>query len=186
MTRPFFTIITCNYNTELFLEECLNSVKGQSFQDYQHLIINDYSPNKYKGDNCQTTFNKIYNQDTKAKFIDLESNLGVSGARNIGLDNAQGQFILFLDADDYYLPDHLKNLQIELLKYPDLWNSSIFSLKDGFPFKTTTNGQVEILKKPMIEQRPKHSTLKTELVFFSTTMPLLVFSKAVIGDIEPV
>ncbi len=183
MKNPFFTIISTNYNGEQFLEECLYSVQNQTFQDFEHIVINDCSPNKYYNKSCKEIIENFnYHNDPKYKFIDLETNGGVGAARNKGIDIANGKFLLFLDGDDNYQLNHLESIFEELKKTEDLWDTSIYTLKDGNPFKINSEGKVQILKKPMIEQAPNHRTVLTEIVYFSLTMPLMIIPKSVLGE----
>jgi glycosyltransferase involved in cell wall biosynthesis len=183
MNNPFFTIITTNYNGEQFLAQCLESVKNQTFQNFEHIVINDCSPNKFYNKSFLEIVNEYkYNQIDNLKYIDLDKNIGASSARNKVLDIAKGQFILVLDGDDYYLPTHLESIYNELILNDNFWDNSIFLLKDGMPFKMSEDSKIEYLKKPMIEQAPKHRTILTELVYFSTTMPLMCIPRVVLSE----
>lgn len=98
------SIIIPYYNIkENFLIECMESIKRQSYKDFEVIVIDDGSLNP---------FDKIIDIkkfDFKIKYIRKE-NEGVSVARNVGIENADGEYLLFLDADDYLLPNCCKNL----------------------------------------------------------------------------
>lgn len=102
-----FSIIIPIYNAELYLRRTLASVSGQSFTDFEAILINDGSTDRSL-DICQ----EFVHEDKRFKVIDVE-NGGVSKARNLGLQEAQGEYICFLDADDRVLPDWLKNYVTE-------------------------------------------------------------------------
>lgn len=74
--------------------ECLNSVKEQIYQDYEVIIIDDGSI-----DNTKDIIDPIIKEDERYIYY-YQDNLGVSAARNIGIDKAKGQYIIFLDSDD--------------------------------------------------------------------------------------
>ena len=91
------TIITC-YNQHETIDTAINSVLNQNYPNLEIIIIDDCSSNI-------NTINKLknYEDNNLIKVIFLKENKGVSHARNIGLDNATGEFIQFLDGDDYLL-----------------------------------------------------------------------------------
>lgn len=102
-----FSIIIPVYNVEDYLKRCLDSVIQQSFSDFEVIIINDGSTDKSRNI-CEEYERKdrrikLYNQD----------NMGLSAARNNGIKKASGDYLLFLDSDDYYE----KDLLIKLNKY---------------------------------------------------------------------
>lgn len=100
------SVIVPIYNAEKYLRECIDSVLNQTFEDFELLLINDGSTDN-SGAICSTYAQK----DNRIRVFDKE-NGGVSSARNIGLDNAIGEWISFIDADDHigknYLQDFVK------------------------------------------------------------------------------
>ena len=94
-THPDISIILCNYNGEPFLEECLDSIFAQTFDDFELICVNDGSTD-HSIDILLHYFNKYRN---KIKLID-QSNVGLATSRNIALDKAEGNFIIFVDSDD--------------------------------------------------------------------------------------
>lgn len=93
--KPKISIIIPVYNAEKYLRECLDSVLAQTFTDFEVLLINDGST-----DNSGQICDAYALQDTRIKVFHQE-NGGVSSARNLGLDNAKGEWITFVDSDDY-------------------------------------------------------------------------------------
>lgn len=91
---PFFSVIIPIYNAELFVDRCLNSITKQTFTSYEIIIINDGSIDKSL-EECK----KIAIGNNKIRIIN-QNNKGVSSARNIGIDNAIGEYIVFIDIDD--------------------------------------------------------------------------------------
>ncbi|WHH57483.1 glycosyltransferase [Petroclostridium sp. X23] len=90
-----FTIIIPVYNVENYLKECLDSVIKQSYINLEIILIDDGSQ-----DNSLQICNSYRKLDSRIKVIS-KKNGGLSSARNTGLDNATGKFIMFLDSDDY-------------------------------------------------------------------------------------
>ena len=99
--QPFFSIITPVYKAERFIQNCIESVLSQTYQDFELILIDDGSPDK-----SGTICDEYANNDSRIKVIH-KLNGGVSNARNQGLDIATGIYILFLDSDDYLSPEAL-------------------------------------------------------------------------------
>lgn len=86
------------FNAGQFLSRCLDSVVSQSFTNFEVILINDAST-----DATQEIIGNWVAGDERVSVIQLETNVGVSAARNAGLNKAVGDFIIFLDADDYWM-----------------------------------------------------------------------------------
>lgn len=98
------SIIIPVYNVEKYIEQCLNSIKVQSYENFEVIIVNDDSQ-----DNTESICKKIAQSDVRFRYFSKE-NGGVSSARNFGLDNANGHYITFIDGDDWVDPNHLEIL----------------------------------------------------------------------------
>lgn len=90
-----FSIIIPVYNTEKYLTKCLESVLKQNFEDYEILVVNDGST-----DSSKDILKEFQRKNSKIKIFN-QLNRGLGGARNTGIVNAQGEYLLFLDSDDY-------------------------------------------------------------------------------------
>lgn len=99
------TIIIPIYNSECYLDECLKSVLQQNFNNYEVICIDDGSE-----DNSREIVKKYAERYEFIKIIFHEKNRGLSAARNTGLKNACGKYVLFLDADDMIVPETLEEL----------------------------------------------------------------------------
>ena len=91
----FFSIIVPVYNVEKYLCECIDSILTQSFTDYELILVDDGSP-----DNCPAMCDSFASDDKRVKVIHKE-NGGLSDARNAGIKAAVGQYVMFVDSDDY-------------------------------------------------------------------------------------
>lgn len=114
ISKPRFSIIIPVYNVEKYLEKCLNSVEGQYYQNYEVIIICDKCDDKSEDIvDCfakkHSNFHKIFAENT-----------GLSLARNIGVKHATGDYILFLDSDDYYELNLLEVLNNSLDDDPEV------------------------------------------------------------------
>lgn len=109
---PLVSVITSNYNCAGYLPDCVASVLNQSFDSWEHIIIDCGST-----DNSRQVLEKLNHPRLR---VIKESLCGVAKARNIAIQQAQGRFCAILDADDLALPNRLL-LQTELLhKNPDI------------------------------------------------------------------
>ena len=110
---PKISVIVPVYNVEKYLSRCIDSILAQTFTDFELLLIDDGSKDK-SGEICDEYANK----DNHVKVFHKE-NGGVSSARNLGLDNAQGEWITFVDSDDFVNSDWLsyyaKSFDVDLI-----------------------------------------------------------------------
>jgi len=99
-----FSIIIPVYNVEQYLRDCLDSVVMQTYPDYEVICVNDGSTDGSQ--EILMEYEKNYSQIT----VITQQNKGLSGARNAGIRAAQGDYLFFLDSDDWIEPDALKTL----------------------------------------------------------------------------
>ena len=90
-----FSIIVPVYNTEKYIRKCLNSIKNQTYSNYEVIIVNDGSP-----DNSQSIIDEFVSSDKRFHSY-IKENGGLSDARNYGIEQVTGDYILFVDSDDY-------------------------------------------------------------------------------------
>ncbi len=114
MMQPQVSIIIPCYNQERYILDCLQSVKQQSFVDWECIIINDGST-----DQSKELIESYIQNEPQFKLIN-GTNQGVSAARNTGFKSAKGKYLQFLDADDLILPDKIETHVKFLEKNPDI------------------------------------------------------------------
>lgn len=108
------SIVIPVYNTEKYIERCIESVLQQKYENKEIIVVNDGSTDK--------TEEKINKYKEQIKYI-KKANGGLSDARNVGIANATGKYIMFIDSDDYIEEDLLSKLKpyidknIEMIKY---------------------------------------------------------------------
>lgn len=102
--EPKVSIIIPVYNVEPFLARCLDSVVGQTLRGIEIICVDDGSP-----DRSIDILNRYAAQDDRIRVISQE-NRGLGGARNRGFDAATGEFILFVDSDDWIDPAYCERL----------------------------------------------------------------------------
>lgn len=145
---PEISIIVPIYNAEKHLPECIDSILGQSFTDFELLLVNDGST-----DSSTDICNRYALTDKRIKVLN-KKNGGVSSARNIGLDNASGNWIAFCDADDKLLPSFLEKLTRK--------DYTIYPLVVGYATICSKQGQVKENYPQKIVRQDNFQTVFTE------------------------
>ena len=102
--HDLISVIIPVYKVEKYLCRCVDSVLAQTYTNMEIILVDDGSP-----DNCPVMCDEYARQDSRVKVIHQE-NAGLSGARNAGIDMAQGQWLAFVDSDDYLAADFLERL----------------------------------------------------------------------------
>lgn len=128
MGNELVSIVVPIYNVENYLRQCLDSIMGQTYQNFECLLINDGSPD-HSADICREYVSK----DSRFKYFE-KKNGGVSSARNLGIEHSKGEYITFIDADDWVDSDYLEVLYTTLLEEgADITVSTYkqFNIKDG-------------------------------------------------------
>lgn len=111
MDNPAISIIVPVYNTAPYLKRALDSIRRQSMKHFEVILINDGST-----DSSREILLSYCRKDARFRLID-QKNSGVSVARNAGLKAARGEFIAFLDSDDFLAPFYLQRLYRAVLEY---------------------------------------------------------------------
>lgn len=110
-----FSIIVPVYKVENFIEKCLDSILSQTYTDFELILIDDGSPDK-----CPQICDQYKEKDYRVKVIHKQ-NGGSSSARNAGMKVAEGEYILFLDSDDFFISEKaLEYISKKTYKNPDL------------------------------------------------------------------
>ena len=104
MSKTLISVIIPVYNAEKYLHKCVTSILSQTFTDFELLLINDGS-NDLSGKICDE-----YATKESCIHVFHKENGGASSARNLGIDKAKGEWIVFVDSDDWVEPDYLEVL----------------------------------------------------------------------------
>ncbi|EMK3380923.1 glycosyltransferase family 2 protein [Vibrio vulnificus] len=99
--KDLISVVIPLYNTEKYIKECVESVLDQDYERFELLVINDGST-----DGSRKIVEHLALKDNRIKVINIDNN-GVSNARNVGINNASGKYITFIDADDCISKDYL-------------------------------------------------------------------------------
>ncbi len=112
MTGPFFSVVIPVFNRAGALRKAIESVRGQTFQDFEIVVVDDGS-----NDDPRAVVDGF--ADPQLRYF-RQANAGGGAARNHGIDEARGQFVAFLDSDDTFLPHHLASMHALLQGTSDL------------------------------------------------------------------
>lgn len=123
-TKLILSIIIPVYNTELYLEECVESILKQNLEDFEIIFVNDGS-----NDNSKNIMLQYENRYHFVKYYE-QKNAGQGVARNVGLRHAQGTYIYFMDSDDYLVAGKLREMLNKAIKKD--WDAIFF---DGESFE---------------------------------------------------
>ena len=137
------SVIIPIYNSENLLNDCIASIVGQDYSDWELLLIDDGSTDR----SCDIA-HRWAESDSRMKYY-WKENGGVSSARNYGLDRAKGEYIMFLDSDDLCAPTILSSLSIGISKPCDMALCGIRSFHDGDniePSAPVTDKDIQVLK----------------------------------------
>ncbi len=113
MISPDITVCMAVYNGERYLQEAIDSILNQTFENFEFLIINDGST-----DNSENII--LQNKDPRIRLINNLKNQGLIFTRNIGLQEAKGKYIAILDSDDIALPQRLEIQYNFMESHPDI------------------------------------------------------------------
>lgn len=121
---PNISVIIPIYNSENFLQNCVESILKQTYEDFELILVNDGSL-----DNSLEICNIFASQDSRIQVLD-KPNGGVSSARNMGINHAKGEFIAFVDSDDVVCSNYLK-LLLNNIKNSDISMGAVRLLDVG-------------------------------------------------------
>lgn len=147
MICPKISIIVPVYNGEKYLKKCIESIENQTFSDYEAVFVNDGST-----DNSQQILDEIQEKDERF-HCHIVPNGGVSKARNFGLDMANGEWITFIDCDDWVEDDYLESLYSHANDDVDIVMANFFFNREKMPPQVATCSK-SIIHKSEISAYP--------------------------------
>lgn len=112
--QPLLSVIVPVYQVEKYLPKCIDSILNQTFPDFELLLIDDGSP-----DGCGAICDRYAGKDKRVRVFH-KPNGGVSSARNTGLKHVCGEWILFIDSDDWIAKDMFGKIVEGIEQYPDI------------------------------------------------------------------
>lgn len=155
------SIIIPVYNSEKFIDDTIKTVQNQTYKNWELILVNDCST-----DNGINIIKKYIDKDERMKLINLEQNSGTATARNVGIKNAEGRYITFLDADDLWDKEKLEK-QVKFMQkenYAFTFTGYQFTNELGEP----TGKKVYVPSSITYKQALKNTTISTITVMFDT------------------
>lgn len=140
--NALISVIVPVYNVEKYLSYCLDSIVQQTYDNLEIILINDGS-----NDNSKLICERYVEKDQRIKLIN-QQNKGLSGARNTGIDNCAGEYITFIDSDDYVVNDYIEYLYSMITERVSIsmCNSKIVNNYDVKNFKSST-GKIKTISQ---------------------------------------
>lgn len=177
------SIVIPVYNAEKYLEQCLNSIENQTYKNFEVILVNDGSI-----DHSESICMDFVKVDTRFKYF-TKVNGGASSARNFGLDNVTGDYITFIDADDWVDENHLEVL-INNIKdnNSDMAVSSIkkFDMSNNFHFRMYSNQEKYLLNYNKLN-REEFLVILPKLILANNSYKVAVsklFKKELVTDVR--
>lgn len=156
--QPKVSIIIPCYGVERYLDRCMKTVVNQTLKDIEIILVDDSSP-----DRVPEICDEWAKSDNRIKVIHKEKNEGLGFARNTGLDIAKGEYVAFVDSDDY----------VDITIYEQLYNASEHGIFDavfcGLKQETINGSYLRINDFKDIKTFNKHELYKTALSFINKT-----------------
>ena len=190
MDTPYITIVIPVYNSELYLRECLDSIVNQTFDNYEVLIINDGS--------TDSSASIIDEYSKRYGFIRVvtQSNKGLFKTRAVGFREARGDYIGWLDSDDFVAPTMLEKMYSAVIKY----NSELVICDYSFyPKKTKTKqkwfkqfkGQIDVSfvecnSQPWNKLVSKELAQRIKIADYYETCQDEIYIRAIMNALNPV
>ncbi|MDE7322981.1 MAG: glycosyltransferase [Lachnospiraceae bacterium] len=164
MESGLVSIVVPVYNAGRFIRETIGYVQAQTYSRWELLLVDDCST-----DNSRELINEEIKKDERIRLVTLKENSGAARARNRGIEEACGQYICFLDADDIWMPDKLGEELAHLKDIQQTVSSSAGFVFTGYEFADETGaGLGKIVHVP--ENISYKQALKNTTIFTSTVM----------------
>lgn len=175
--QPIISVIVPVYNVEKYLNRCLDSIFAQTFHNYEVILVDDGSTDK------SAAMCDEYAENNANIFVIHKDNKGTSHTRNIGIENSKGQFVYFLDSDDYIVPECLEILYRNIIAtQSDISCGSFGFFDEHIP--------VKVVKDSNAIQSDTGKSACTKLlygkVYYTSSCNILIKRKIAIENLFPV
>lgn len=144
-----FSIIVPLYNKAPYVRKALDSIVSQTFTDWECIIVDDGSTDNSAAV-CEEFSNSLTLSSSNPIRLIRQPNSGVAKARNVGVENSHGEYLCFLDADDWWEPNFLEEMSRLIETYPDagLYGCDYFYVKNGKKkiYPKDTEGYIDYCK----------------------------------------
>lgn len=153
MDEAKVSIIIAAYNVERYIKRCIDSAREQTYADIEIIVVDDCSI-----DNTPKLCNELAVEDDRIIVIHHKTNLKLPATRNTGIDNSTGEYIVFLDGDDWLAPDYVEYMLMLIRKN----NSDMAISRTNFTTrdtKQTSKDRIEVWDKEVATANFLYSTI---------------------------
>lgn len=175
------TVVTPTYNRVEYLGNAIDSVLSQTYSDFELIIVDDNPVDSDARKKTEELVGKY--SDVRIRYLKNPMNLGGAASRNIGIDEAKGEYIAFLDDDDMYLPDRLEVQYKEMVE--NEWDVSVM---DGATYNYVTGEKVAERHQQIKNGMTKDELIRAHLLYHisgtNTFMYKASFLKAIGGFVD--
>jgi len=182
--RMFFSIVITTYNAEGFLAEALNSLKNQTFQDFECVITDDFSTDKTL-EICKQWLSENPEFQARTKIIENPENTGVSANVNRGLKVASCEWIQVLSADDMFPKDSLEKAHKFILENPEcaIFQGIAASYNNNFSEENFVKNIVSNTKKPNFFALSAQQQHRQLLRYCHVVAPAVFYKKSLVEQV---
>ena len=180
--QPLISLIVPIYNVETYLRMCLDSIANQTYSNIEVLLVNDGSP-----DGSAAICQEFVAKDSRFRYIEKE-NGGLSDARNVGIGRAKGEFLSFVDSDDWIEPTYVEDLyraallndaEVVVSNYQEFHQERNVYLIHIFEdyYETHYSGEELIQQLPLLERKDLSFTTSWGILFARRLFDIISFPK---------
>ena len=180
--QPLISLVVPIYNVENYLWSCLDSIAKQTYSNIEVLLVNDGSP-----DDSSSICQEFVAKDSRFRYIEKE-NGGLSDARNVGIARAQGEFLSFVDSDDWIEPTYVEDLyraalfndaEVVVSNYQEFHqerNVYLIHLFEDY-YETHYSGEELIQQLPLLERKDLSFKTSWGILFARRLFDIISFPK---------
>ena len=180
--QPLISLIVPIYNTEKYLHQCLDSILNQTYTNFEVLLVNDGST-----DSSRMICQEYVGRDSRFRYIE-KANGVLTDARNVGITRAQGEFLSFVDSDDWIEPTYVEDLYRAALlndaevvvsnykKFDVKANCYWIHIFDDY-YETHYSGEELIQQLPLLERKDLSFTTSWGILFARRLFDIISFPK---------
>lgn len=166
MTAGMISVIIPVYNTEKYISRCVESVINQTYQNFEVILVDDGST-----DESARICDEWVEMDTRITSIH-QKNQGVSAARNNGLDVSKGEFISFIDSDDWLETEMFQRMIDAIIQF-----DAEIAACDFYEYKDSENGKAECLKKNVWGKYQQNTLLEGKVLICELCKTMTLWNK---------
>ncbi len=145
MKQLLFSVVVPVYNVELYLNRCVESLVNQTYKNLDIVLVDDGSP-----DNCPELCDEWAKKDERVRVVHKQ-NAGLGMARNTGIENIHGDFVCFVDSDDYLVSDAVEKCVAYINEYNA--DTLLFGRYDAYPDGKVIEDSKQVSKKHYEEEQ---------------------------------